>query len=111
MKIVAFKKLLPLRRDLVHFLAVLCAAHQVIADSSNVVDQGQRDFEKGAFNRAAAHWEKAVESFRKEGKATEEVLTSVSLASAYQSFGQQRRAVQTLEDALTRAEKSGDRSH
>ena len=91
-------------------LALLRVANGIIADSRVLVDQGQRAFQNGAFSQAAADWQKAVESFRGEGNTNAEILASVSLASAYQSIGQQRRAVQILEDALARAEKTGDRS-
>ena len=97
-------------RCLLLLLAVLGLANGALADSRALVDQGQRAFQKGAFSQAAADWQKAVESFRSQGKTNEEILTSISLASAYQSIGQQRRAVQILEDSLARAEKAGDRS-
>ena len=99
-----------LLRCLLLLLALLRVANGIIADSRVLVDQGQRAFQNGAFSQAAADWQKAVESFRGEGNTNAEILTSVSLASAYQSIGQQRRAVQILEDALARAEKTGDRS-
>ncbi len=88
----------------------LCAANGIIADSGVLVDQGQRAFQNGAFSQAAANWQKALESFRSQGNTNAEILASVSLASAYQSIGQQRRAVEILEDALARAETTGDRS-
>src|SRR5437016_4218172 len=91
-------------------LALFWVANGIIADSAVFVDQGQRAFQSGAFGQAAADWQKAVESFRSQGKTNAVILASVSLASAYQSIGQQRRAVQILEDALARAEKTGDRS-
>ena len=90
--------------------ALLCVANGIIADSRDLVDQGQRAFQNGAFSQAAGHWQKAVESFRSQGNTNAEIQTSVALASAYQSIGQQRRAVQILEDALVRAEGTGDRS-
>src|SRR6266496_5020055 len=91
-------------------LGLLCVANGIIADSRVLVDQGQRAFQNGAFSQAAADWQKAVESFRSQGNTNAEILTSVSLASAYQSIGQQRRAVQILEDTLARAETMGDPS-
>ncbi len=91
-------------------LVLLGAANVMGEDSRALVDQGQRAFQNGAFSQAAADWQKAVETFRKQGNTNAEIWTSVSLASAYQSIGQQRRAVQVLEDALVRAEKTGDRS-
>src|SRR2546426_3555529 len=97
-------------RCLLLLLGLLWVTNKVIADSRSLVDQGQRAFQNGAFSQAAADWQKAVESFRSEGNTNAEILTSVTLASAYQSIGQQRRAVQILEDALARSEKTGDRS-
>src|SRR5260221_6821540 len=40
-----------------------------------------RAFQNGNFSQAAADWQKAVDSFRKQGNTNSEVLTSVSLAS------------------------------
>ncbi len=106
----ASKTKFSLLRCLLFLLALLCVANGIMADSRVLVDQGQRAFQKGAFSQAAADWQKAVESFRSQGNTNAEILTSVALASAYQSIGQQRRAVQILEDALARAETTGDRS-
>ena len=91
-------------------LALLGVVDGVLADAPALVAQGQRAFQKGVFSQAVADWQEAVESFRKEGNANADILTSVSLASAYQSIGQQRHAVRILVDALARAEKTGDRS-
>src|SRR6266480_5933559 len=97
-------------RCLLLLLALLSVANGISADSRVLVDQGQRAFQNGDFSQAAADWQKAVESFRSQGNTNAEILTSVTLASAYQSIGQQRRAVQILEDALARAKGTGDRS-
>jgi len=79
-------------------------------DPLTLVDQGQRAFRNGAFSEAAVHWQKAVELFRGQGDTNAEISTSLSLASACQALGQQRRAVQILENVLTRAEMTHDRS-
>lgn len=79
-------------------------------DSQTLLDHGQRAFQKGDFGQAAADWQKAVDLFRAEGNAKGEIRTSLSIASAYQALGQQRRAVQLLEVTLAQAEKSGGRS-
>jgi CHAT domain-containing protein len=81
-----------------------------VAAPQDLVDQGQRAFQKGAFGQAATDWQKAVESFRSQGNTNAEIQTSLSLASAYQSIGQQRRAVQILQETLARAESTGNRS-
>jgi CHAT domain-containing protein len=91
-------------------LTVLSATTARSADSQTLVDQGQRAFKQGAFGQAAADWQKAVELFRSQGNTNADILTSLSLASAYQSLGQQRRAVQILQDTLARAESTGNRS-
>src|SRR6266540_4428031 len=106
----ASKTKFSLLRCLLFLLALLCVANGIMADSRVLVDQGQRAFQKGAFSQAAADWQKAVESFRSQGNTNAEILTSVNLASAYQSIGQQRRAVQILEGALARAEAIRDHS-
>ena len=80
------------------------------AQTQTLVDEGQRAFQDGDFRQAAVQWQKAAESFRKEGNTNAEIKTSIRLASALQSLGQQRRAVQILEEALTRADAAHDRS-
>src|SRR6185436_10151033 len=91
-------------------LLALGVVQGAFADTRALVEQGQRAFQKGAFSQAATDWQKAVDSYRSQGNTNAEILTSVSLASAYQSIGHQRRAVKILEEALDRTEKTGDRS-
>ena len=74
----------------------------------DLLGQGQKAFDRGAFSQAAADWEKAVESFRSRGKTNAEIQALTSLAGAYQAIGQQRLAVDRLRDALARAEKLGN---
>ena len=97
-------------RFLLSLLVLFWAASRVIADSRALLDQGERAFQGGSYSEAAASWEKALKSFHDEGNTEAEIQTSLALAGAYQSIGQQRRAVQLLENTLTLAEKSGDRS-
>jgi CHAT domain-containing protein len=79
-------------------------------DPQQLVEQGQRSFETGRFGQAANDWEKAVEVFRRQGNTNAEIQTTISLAIAYQALGQLRAAVQVLEDTLSRAEGTQDRS-
>ena len=97
-------------RCLLLLLAWLGMSIAVVANPQDLVDQGQRAFQKGAFSQAATDWQRAVELFRSQGNTNAEIQTSLSLASAYQSLGQQRRAVQILEETLVRAESTGDRA-
>ncbi len=79
-------------------------------ESKNLVEQGQRAFETGAFGDAAADWQKALELFRNQGNTNAEIQTSVSLAGVYQAIGQHQSAVQILEQALAQAKQAKDRS-
>lgn len=95
---------------LILLTALLGATVAAAANSVDLVERGQRACEKGAFSQAVTDWQKAVESFRRQGNTNAEIQTSLSLAGAHQSLGQQRRAAQILQDTLARAESSGDRS-
>jgi CHAT domain-containing protein len=79
-----------------------------MADAADLVNLGEHAFHKGAFSQAATNWEQAVPLFRSQSDAGGEIRTSVSLASAYQAMGHQRRAVEILEAALIRAEQTGE---
>jgi CHAT domain-containing protein len=70
------------------------------------VEEGRIAYENGSYGPAAASLERALKSFRQEENREAEVETSVLLAAAYQSLGQQRRAAQLLENSLSVAEKS-----
>ncbi len=108
--IASFRSRAASARSLLLLLAWLGMAIAAVANPQDLVEQGQRAFQKGAFSQAAAHWQKAVDSFRSQGHTNAEIQASLSLASALQSLGQQRRAVQILQDTLARAERAGDRS-
>ncbi len=96
--------------SLVFFLAWLGATNAVLADGRSLRDDGDRAFQKGEFGQAAIDWKKAAESFHTQGDTNAEILTLLSLAGAYQSIGQQGNGVQTLQEALHRAESAGNRS-
>ena len=69
-----------------------------------------RAFQRGAFAEAASQWQQEVETNRLKGDTAAQIDSMVNLAGAYQALGQQRGAVQILEQATSLAEKSGDRS-
>jgi CHAT domain-containing protein len=71
-----------------------------------LVAQGQHAFERGNFSEAAVQWQQALDVYQKRGNTNAVIETSVSLAAALQSAGQQRRAVEILTDALASAEAS-----
>ena len=86
------------------------AANGASADGRALAELGQAAFEKGDFSRAVIEWQKAADAYRRERNTNAVVRSSISRAGAFQSLGQQREAVQVLEGALSRAEKTGDRS-
>jgi CHAT domain-containing protein len=69
-----------------------------------------RAFQRGSFAEAASQWQQEVETNRLKGDTAAQIDAMVNLAGAYQALGQQRGAVQILEQATSLAEKSGDRS-
>src|SRR5579862_3189495 len=75
-----------------------------------LVEEAQRAFQSGNFSEAVVQWQQAVELLQKQGKTNSAIETSVSLAAALQSAGQQRRAVETLTAALAGAETTHKRS-
>jgi CHAT domain-containing protein len=75
-----------------------------------LVEQGQRAFQEGNFGDAAIQWQRAVEVFQKQGNTNAAIQTSVSLAAALQSAGQQRSAVEILTNAFSQAQDTHDRS-
>ncbi len=88
-------------------LLALLLGQTVCADGRDLLRQGQEAFDSGAFSRAAAAWEKALESCKREGNRQQQVAAALCLARAYQNLGQQRRAVDLLEDAVLQAQNSG----
>lgn len=92
---------------LVAALLVLLSLLQALqADPTSLAEQGADAFRKGDFGQAIPHWEQAVEEFRRQGDRHAAVMTTLSLASAYQAIGHQRHAVEILEAALTQAEET-----
>src|SRR5262245_47961131 len=103
------------RHKLVDRLLILAIACQTLAlraatDPRPLVDEGQRSFEIGNFSQAAASWQNAVDLFRQKGDTNSEISTLVSLASACQSLGQQRHAIDLLERGLDSAKSGHDQA-
>jgi len=98
------------QRSFLIALALLGMVGRATGEPRDLVAEGQRAFQNGAFSQAAEAWQEALASFRSRGDTKAEILTSVSLARAYQSLGEQPRAVELLQNAVERAEKAGDPS-
>src|SRR5262245_28770656 len=89
-------------------LAVATFNHISARAGETSLDEGLRAYQRGAFDEAASKWQKAAEDYRREHNAPGEIKARTQLASAYQALGQQKRAVQILEEAAEIADKSGD---
>jgi CHAT domain-containing protein len=74
----------------------------------STADDAQRAFEKGAFTQAAALWQQSADRCRKQHDTNGIIRATVQLASAWQQLGQQRGAVQLLQESLALSEKGGD---
>ncbi len=90
--------------------ALLCGTEGARAKSPTFAAQAERAFQSGKFSAAATDWQEALAVFRREGDTNSEIQVAISLASTYQALGQQRRAVQVLEETLARIENTGDPS-
>ncbi len=78
------------------------------ADDFSEFSEGLNAYRRGAFDEAAAHWERSVEESRRAGKKADQASQMIELASAYQALGQQTHAADILDDAVDIAEKEGD---
>jgi CHAT domain-containing protein len=88
------------------FLSLLFTRIAFPADTSL---EGLRAYQRGAFDEAAAKWQKAVEEYRHQKNIPSQIKAMTDLAAAYQALGQQRRGLILLEEAVETADKSGDR--
>ncbi len=79
------------------------------SDEKSEATDGWNSYKRGAFDEAAAHWQRAMDQSRRAGHKAEQVKEMIDLASAFQELGQQTQAVDLLEEAVGLAEKAGDR--
>jgi CHAT domain-containing protein len=84
---------------------LLCLHLQTFADPLSFEERARTAFARGAFSEAASAWEQSLAAPDSQRPSEARVLTSVSLAGAYQALGQQRRAVQLLESTLNAAQQ------
>src|SRR5436190_6878768 len=79
---------------------VFASAFSILAaaDKSSEFSEGANAYRRGAFDEAAAHWERSVEESRRAGQKADQATQMIALASAYQALGQQTHAVGLLED-------------
>jgi CHAT domain-containing protein/Tfp pilus assembly protein PilF len=72
--------------------------------------QGLQSFQRGDFGQAVISWREAARLYEdaQQSKAHREALTHLS--QAYQALGQNRKAVESLQEALALAKKSADQT-
>src|SRR5499426_3864613 len=87
-------------------------AFAAVADTSPAarqMEQGLNSFQRGNFEQAVVSWTEAARLYEAEQKPGEQTIALIHLAQTYQSLGQYKDALKSLEAALALAEKSGDR--
>lgn len=71
---------------------------------------GRAAFDRGALEDAAAHWQQAAQAYAAAHDARHQVEALVNLGIAYQTIGQHRLAIETLQSAVGIAANSGQRA-
>jgi CHAT domain-containing protein/Tfp pilus assembly protein PilF len=77
--------------------------------SEKYLEEGMRSFQRGDFEQAVLKWMEASRVYERAGKLHEQSAALTYLAHAYQSIGQYKQALKSLELALAVVKKSGDR--
>ena len=80
------------------------------ASSEKYLEEGLRSYQRGDFEQAVLMWTEAVRLSERAGKLHEQSIALTYLAHAYQSVGQYKQALKSLEVALARVKPSGDRT-
>lgn len=89
-------------------LIVFWSVNASVAQSE--LAQGAEAFEKGAFEDAVAHWQKAVQLAKAANDGAGQIDATIRLAAAYQTLGQTKLAIEQLTGAVTLAEATRDRA-
>lgn len=74
------------------------------------MEQGRKSFQQRDFEQAALRWIEAAQLYEKAGQPRQQSEALAQLSQAYQAIGQYRKALESLESALTLARKSDDRT-
>jgi len=73
------------------------------------MELGLTSFQRGDFEQAILSWIEAAKLYEKEEKLSKQSEALTKLSRAYQSIGQYKKALESLEFALALARKSGNR--
>ena len=94
-----------------HIAFALCLNFATAANAGlaeQCMARGRAAFETGALDDAAKHWQQAAQLFAAEKNSPAEVEALVKLGLAYQSLGQYRLSVTTIDHAVAVAQRSRD---
>jgi CHAT domain-containing protein len=98
---------------IVTFSAGICRGNATGQDDPDIgrreTAEGLAAFEKGMFDQAIPHWEKAVQFYRAHHDNPHEIDAQVRLAATYEAVGQFNDAIRLLNDAVNLASVANDR--
>lgn|GEM_PF-3316330 len=78
--------------------------------ASQRLQLGQAAYDRGDINEALRQWQRAHELFVAQRNLRGQINVLINLGAAYQALGQQRLALQSLEEAARLADNAPDRS-
>lgn len=87
-------------------LAALLPASEPEPTAEQRIKLGQAAYDRGAIGDALAQWRQAEQIFEAQHNIRGQINALVNLGAAYQALGQQRLALQTLEQATRLADSS-----
>ena len=77
------------------------------SSSETYLEEGLRAFQRGDFEQAVLKWTEAARLYERAGKLHEQSEALTYLAQAYQSIGQYKQALKSLELALAFSQEIG----
>lgn len=90
------------------FVATLSESHDVSTPAALEMKEGSLAFERGAFSEALSHWKQATELYKSSGNTPAQFEALILSAQALLGLGKSGPALQSLELALTLAQKGDD---
>jgi CHAT domain-containing protein len=99
--VLAFLTILNLSLVAIAFCAEELPAREAIPAPAAFLNRGLLSFNQGAFGEAAAYFEEAARLYEKQADDASQCEALIQLAQARQFSGQHRRALESLEKALT----------
>lgn len=104
------------RAVVVNWVSVMCLMAVVMgayagepSPGAALAERGWQAFERGAFAAAVDHWQQAARAYAQAGNADAQSTVLTQLSHAYQSLGHDRKAVVSLELALSLATQAQNR--